>query len=288
MKVYISNYLSRSISILDYQSFELEREIKLDEDIYPHNFCIDKTKNLAYIPSSHGGEVYVLDLDTGKIIDDISIGGKLTNIALYNDELFITNEDSNSIYVLDANTLNPVAVIGTENMPHGFDIDPINNRLYVACVNSIVCIDIINKCIYKQVNTSFKPWHIKIDKAKREIYISTLDGKVVVVNEETLEIIKSIDEFLVPIQICFNYENKKIYVADMVYKEVIILDYETSEVLDYINIDGIPQGLQISKDYKLLFVSDTKTNSVKIYNTLDNSLIKNIHVGKEPTTILCV
>ena len=71
LKVYISNYLSRSISILDYQSFELEREIKLDEDIYPHNFCIDKTKNLAYIPSSHGGEVYVLDLDTGKIIDDI-------------------------------------------------------------------------------------------------------------------------------------------------------------------------------------------------------------------------
>ena len=111
---------------------------------------------------------------------------------------------------------------------------------------------------------------------------------MVVVNEETLEIIKSIDEFLVPIQICFNYENKKIYVADMVYKEVIRLDYETSEVLDSINIDGIPQGLQISKDYKLLFVSDTKTNSVKIYNTLDNSLIKNIHVGKEPTTILCV
>lgn len=288
MKVYISNYLSRSISILDYPNFELEREIKLDEDIYPHSFCIDKVKNLAYIPSSHGGEVYVLDLNIGKIIDDISIGGKLTNIALYNDELFITNEDSNSIYVLDANTLNPIAVIGIENMPHGFDIDPVNNRLYVACVNSIVCIDIINKCIDNQVYTSFKPWHIKIDKEKREIYTSTLDGKVVVLNEDTLEVIKSIETFLAPVQICFNYDNKKIYVADMEHKEVIILDYETSEVLECIKIDGNPQGLQISKDYNLLFVSDTKTNSIKIYNTLDNSLMKNIHVGKEPTTILCV
>ena len=111
---------------------------------------------------------------------------------------------------------------------------------------------------------------------------------MVVVNEETLEIIKSIDEFLVPIQICFNYKNKKIYVADMESKEVIILDYETSQVLDCIKIDGNPQGLQISKDYNLLFVSDTKSNSVKIYNTVDNSLIKNIPVGKEPTTILCV
>ena len=52
LKVYISNYLSRSISILDYSNFELEREIKLDENIYPHNFCIDKKNNLAYIPSS--------------------------------------------------------------------------------------------------------------------------------------------------------------------------------------------------------------------------------------------
>ena len=99
MKVYVSNYLSRSISILDYSTLEFERDIKLDENIYPHNFCIDNRQQLAYIPSSLDGELYVLDLSIGKIIDNISIGGKLTNIALCNDELFISNEDSNSIYI---------------------------------------------------------------------------------------------------------------------------------------------------------------------------------------------
>ena len=63
-------------------------------------------------------------------------------------------------------------------------------------------------------------------REKREIYISTLDGKVVIVNEETLEIIKSIDEFLVPIQICFNYENKKIYKDVLIYKQ----GYKLSEL----------------------------------------------------------
>ena len=31
-----------------------------------------------------------------------------------------------------------------------------------------------------------------------------------------------------------------------------------------------------------------KNNLIKVYNTSDNTLIKNIEVGKEPTTILCM
>ena len=279
MKVYVSNYLSRSISILDYSTLEFERDIKLDENIYPHNFCIDKEQQLAYIPSSLDGELYVLDLSIGKVIDDISIGGKLANIALCNGELFISNEDSNSIYVLDVKTLHPIGVIGVDNMPHGFDI---------ACINSIICIDTSNKSICKKIETDFKAWHVKLDRNRKEIYTSTLDGKVVVIDEESLKITKIIDKFLLPVQICFNYDAKKIYIADMGHKKVIILDYDTGEILDYIDINGDPQGLYISNDSKLLFISDTKNNLIKIYNTSDNTLIKNIKVGKEPTTILCV
>ena len=74
----------------------------------------------------------------------------------------------------------------------------------------------------------------------------------------------------------------------MGYKKIIILDYDNDEIVDFIDINGEPQGLYISHDYKLLFISDTKNNSIKIYNTSDNTLIKSIKVGKEPTTILCV
>lgn len=288
MKVYISNYLSRSISIIDYSTLEFEKNIQLDENVYPHNFCIDKIQKLLYIPSSLDGELYILDLSTGKIIDYISVGGKLSNIALCNGELFISNEDSNSIYVLDLKTLNPIGVIGVDNMPHGFDIDYINNKLYVACIDSIICIDTISKNVCKKIDIDFKAMHVKLDRNKNEIYTSTLDGKVLIIDEESLKIKKIIDKFSVPIQICFNYKSKRIYVADMGHKKVMILDYDTGELLDYIDVDGNPQGLQISNDYKLLFVSDTKNNLIKIYNTSDNTLIKNIEVGKEPTTIICM
>ncbi|MDK2585986.1 YncE family protein [Romboutsia sedimentorum] len=288
MKVYISNYLSKSISVLSYPKFEVEKQIDLDDNINPHHFCIDKEKNLMYIPSSSDGILYVLDITTNNIIESVSIGGNLNQIGLCKGELFISNEDSNSIYILDQDTLNPIAVIGVDEMPHGFDFNESENKLYVSCINSIVCIDTLSKCIDRKIDTDFKAWHVKIDKKKREIYTSTLDGKLVILDEMKMKVISIIEDFLLPVEVCFSYSAKKIYVADLGYKHIKILDYDTGSYLDCINVEGNPQGLAISKDEKLLLVSDTQKNSIKIYNTNNNELIKEVKTGKEPTTILCV
>ncbi|MGL4913072.1 MAG: YncE family protein [Romboutsia sp.] len=288
MKVYISNYLSKSITILDYPTFKVEKEISLEEDIYPHHICIDKKNNLMYIPSSSDGILYILDLESHCIIESISIGGNLSQIALCNGELFISNEDSNSIYILNQSTLNPVGIIGVDEMPHGFDFNQNENKLYVPCINSIVCIDTLSKCIDRKIDIDFKAWHIKIDSKKNEIYTSTLDGKLVILDESKMKIIKIIDGFLLPVQVCFNYRDNKVYVADLGYKNIRILNYETGEYLGFIDVDGNPQGLEISDNEKLLMVSDTQKNSLKIYNTSNDKLVKEVKVGKEPTTILYV
>lgn len=288
MKVYISNYLSKSISIIDYNTLRVEREIKLEENIYPHHFCIDKEKNIIYIPSSTNGIVYVLDLYNNKVIDTASIGGSLSQIVLNENELFVANEDTDSIYILDKDGLGPIGIISVDDMPHGFDFDKEIHKLYVPCINSIICIDVDNKCIDKRIDLDFKAWHIKIDTKKKEIYTSTLDGKLVILDEITLEIKQVVDEFLLPVQICFNYSGKKIYVADIGYNNVKILDYNNGKHIGQIEINGIPQGLELSKDEKMLFVSDTQSNSIKIYDTLTNNLIKEVKVGKEPTTIICM
>ena len=288
MKVYISNYLSKSISILSYPTFELEKEIELEEDIHPHQFCVDSKKNLMYILGTTDGRLYILDLTTNKIVDNISIGGNLSQTALVNGELFISNEDSNSIYILDQETANPIGMIGVDDMPHSFDVDEVTNKLYVSCINSIVCIDTINKCVDNRIDTEFKAWHINVDKEKKEIYTSTLDGKLVILSEENMEVTNIVEDFLLPTQICFNYTYGKVFVADIGYQNIIILDYNTGKQIGCIEIDGVPKGIEISKDDKLLLISDTQKNSIKVYDVLENKLIKEVKVGKEPTTILCV
>ena len=288
MKVYVSNYLSKSISIIDYDSLTLENEIKLDENIYPHHFCIDKETKKMYLPSSSNGILYILDMNSEKIIDSSSIGGSLSQIAMYKEEIFIANEDSNSIYFMDKNTLDPIGMISVDDMPHGFCFDLPRKKLYVPCMDSITCIDIINKVIEKKIDIDFKAWHVQLDKYKSEIYVSTLDGNVVIIDEELQNTKKVFDEFLLPVQISFNYKDKRVYIADLGYKAIKILDYNTYEYLNCIKIDGNPQGLELSKDNKYLFVTDTTNNSIKVYKTNENKLMDEIKVGKEPTTIIFV
>ncbi len=287
MKVYVSNYLSRSISIIDYDKLTLDKEIKFEENIYPHHFCIDKKSKKMYLPSSSNGILYVLDMESEKIIDTSSIGGSLTQIGIYEDEIFVANEDSNSIYFMDKNTLNPICMISVDDMPHGFCFDFPRKKLYVPCMDSITCIDIINKVIEWKLDINLKAWHVQLDKYKNEICVSTLDGKVIRIDENTMEIKQVFDEFLLPVQIAINYKDGKVYVADLGYKNIKILD-KREKYIGNIDIDGIPQGLEISPDENRLFISDTQNNSLKVYDTSTNELIKEIKVGKEPTTIICM
>ena len=50
-------------------------------------------------------------MESEKIIDTSSIGGSLTQIGIYEDEIFVANEDSNSIYFMDKNSENAVSVL---------------------------------------------------------------------------------------------------------------------------------------------------------------------------------
>ena len=288
MKLYTSNYLSQSLSVIDYQTLKLEKEINLGPDIYPHHFCIEKDKNIMYIPSSFDGVLYVLDIGKEQIIDSVSIGGNLSQVSLCKNELFVANEDSNSIYVLDKNNLEPIGVISVDNMPHGFAYDKVDNKLYVPCIDSILCIDIEKKIVERKVDLDYKAWHIKIDKYKDIIYTSTLDGKIIILDKKNLNILDTIGNFLIPVEICVNYKKEYIYIADLGYKAIKILDYKTHKEIGCIKINGNPQGLELSNDSKFLFLTDTFNNSVKIYGTDKNEIIDEIKVGKEPTTIVFV
>ena len=288
MKVYISNYLSHSISIIDYETLEMEREIVLDNNIYPHHFCVDEDEGKIYIPSLVNGTLYEVDIISGKILNSISVGGSLSQIFMHGDELFVSNEDTNSIYIINKYTLEAISMISVDDMPHGLGYDQKNNKLYVPCINSIICIDIENKIIYKKIDTDFKAWHLEEDEKKKEIYVSTLDGKLVILKEDDLEIINTFYELLLPVQIRFNYIDERVYISDLGYNQIKILDYRLGKYIGKIKVNGIPQGLEISKDYSRLFVSDTENDEIKVYDTKTNQLIKAIHVGKEPTTIVCL
>lgn len=279
MKIYVSNYLSNSISVIDYNTLEVIKNISLGQ-INSNDFFVDK--NIIYLLGSLDGNLYLINLDKDKIIDSVSIGLSIKNILKYNDEILIINEDSNSIYILNINDLNPIYLIKLKNTPQSMRIN--EDKLYVVCNNNLTIIDLVKKDIIKEINTNYNNFNMKIDKLKKEIYISTLDGKILIINEN-FEILDILDGFLLPIEIEICYKYKNIYILDFELKKIIVLDYETKKLKDNISFNCYTKGFLISKDDENLFVTDTNNNSLKIYKTSKNKLIKEIKLKKEPTTI---
>ena len=288
MKVYVSNYLSNSISILDPEVLEVESEILFEDAIHPHSFYIDNQRNIMYIPSSITGDLYLWSFEENKIIDTLSIGGNINGLMIHNSEMYLVNEDSNSIYIIDIKTLKPEGIISVDEMPRGLDIDKINNKLYVPCSETIVKIDTKTKQIEKVKEIKLKAWSLKLNNDTSEIYVATIEGKILVLDRESLDIKNIIDKCILPIEMVISNIHNRVYISDIGCKGIIVLDYKTNDVLDTIDVGGYPQGLCLINDDKYILVSDTQNNIIKIYSTEESKLIKSIKVGKEPTTIACL
>ncbi|CAH2214464.1 YncE family protein [Tepidibacter aestuarii] len=287
MKIYVSNFCSNNISVIN-EKLEVEDTIYLDENMYVHHFCIDDKDEKIYIPSGLEGMLYVVSIKDKATIESISIGGNLSQVAMYsNEELYIANEDSNSIYIIDVKNNDPVGLICVDNMPHGIIIDEEQKKLYVPCLNSLLIIDIINKSIVKNIKLTSAPWHLKINREENIIYIVAKNGSIILVDRFKFEILNVLRCFKFPVEISINYLKKEMYVTDFCNKSLEVLNYKTNELIKSIAIEGRPLGIGISKDESKLFVTDVKNNLIKVFETSSLELIKNINVDKEPTTIIC-
>ncbi|MCT4507791.1 MAG: YncE family protein [Tepidibacter sp.] len=287
MKIYVSNFGSNNIAIINEQ-LEVEDKIYLDENIFVHHFCIDEHDEQIYIPSGLNGILYVMNIENRSIIDSISMGGNLSQVVMHsNKELYIANEDSNSIYIVDAKNNDPIGVICVDSMPHGIIIDEEQKNLYVPCSNSLLVIDILSKSIVKNIKLDFKPWHLKINKEENIIYIVAKNGSIILVDRFKFEIVNILDCFKLPVEISINYSKKEMYVTDFCNKSIEVLNYKNNNHIKSIKVEGRPLGIDISKDEKKLFVSDVKNNLIKVFEANSLELIKDINVDKEPTTVIC-
>lgn len=288
MKIYVSNFLSKSISVIDRKTFKLEKNISLGCNVYPHDFFIEKEENLLFIPGMTDGVLYIIDLISGKTVDNVSIGGSLNQVLVYGDEIFVLNEDSDSVHILNKKNYEPLASIKVGKMPHGFELSKSDKKLYVSSENFITCINIEDMNIENLILSEHRFWHLKIDHFRDEIYVPTLDGKVIIFDRKSFEIKDILSGFILPVEIAFNYSKNKFYVNDLGYGHVKVFDYNTKEYIKDIKNGGVAQGILVTKDEEVLIVSDSRNNCVDIYDSESDEIINCIKVEKEPTAIICL
>ncbi|HEX5185653.1 MAG TPA: tetratricopeptide repeat protein, partial [Nitrososphaeraceae archaeon] len=118
--IYVANEYSDSISVISGDSQissntykHYKQDIHLSDFSSPVGLDIDINNNMIYVVQRDLSTVSVIDGNTNKIINEISVGGKPTDIAYNpnNNTMYVTNMESDTVSVIDGDTNNVINTI---------------------------------------------------------------------------------------------------------------------------------------------------------------------------------
>ena len=173
----------------------------------------------------------------------VTIAIILTPFATYaKDRIFVTNEKSNNISVIDAETLNVEHTIDVGDRPRGIGLSPDNSELYVAVSE---------------------------------------ENKIVVLDPNSLKILRDFEAGSDP-ETFGVHPNGNIYISNEDDAKASVFDPKTGKQLAEIKVGLEPEGVAVSPDGKRVIVTSESTNMLHVIKAPENVIESNILIGSRP------
>jgi len=168
----------------------------------------------------------------------------LSNAVVVNakDRIFVTNERSNNISVIDAETLTVEHTIDVGDRPRGIGLSPDNSELYVAVSE---------------------------------------ENKIVVLDPNSLKILRDFEAGSDPETFAV-HPNGNIYISNEDDAKASVFDPKTGKKLAEIRVGLEPEGVAISPDGKRVIVTSESTNMLHVIKAAENVIESNILIGSRP------
>ena len=173
----------------------------------------------------------------------VTIAIILTPFATYaKDRIFVTNEKSNNISVIDAETLNVEHTIDVGDRPRGIGLSPDSSELYVAISE---------------------------------------ENKIVVLDPNSLKILRDFEAGSDP-ETFGVHPNGNIYISNEDDAKASVFDPKTGKQLAEIKVGLEPEGVAVSPDGKRVIVTSESTNMLHVIKAPENVIESNILIGSRP------
>jgi YVTN family beta-propeller protein len=224
----------------------------------------------VYVPNSMAGTVDVIDPLTFKVIDHYSVGAIPHHIAPAWDmsALYVDNEGSSSLTVLDIHTGRPT---GTVSIPF-----PYNLYFTPDGTRAIDVVERFNRIDFRDPHDGWRllgsvgmPWpgadHLDFSADGSYLMIS-MEYSGVVARVDTINM--KLDGYVrvggLPIDIKLSPDGRYFYVSNQGRMGVSVIDPTTMKEIQFIPTGRGAHGLQVSRDTKSLYVSNRLEGSFSV------------------------
>ncbi len=211
-------------------------------------------------------------------------------IYINNNIAYIANNYSNSISILNMDTLKEESIIYVGAHPN--DLTGYDKYLYIVCSesNDVVIYDLEENKIIVEIKTNNWPYNIEISRKLKLLFITNFQSNNISVID--IKINKVIGELITleyPTKVKVSNDGKLLYVCESYMGDekngyIEIFDLITLESQGKIEVGKVP--IDIFEDENTLYVCNLMDNSIDLINKTTLSNIKEININGMPRTLL--
>ena len=237
----------------------------------------------VYVPNSMAGTVDVIDPMTFKVIDHYAVAQIPHHITPSWDmsELYVENEGSSSLTVLDIHTGKPVNTIHIP-FPYNLYFTPDGTKA-IDVVERLMRIEFRDPHTWKLLATVPIPWpgadHLDFSADGSYLLISTeYSGVVARVDTVHMKLAGFINVGGLPIDVKVSPDGKLFYVTNQGSDGVSVIDPDLMKVVQFIRTGRGAHGLQVSRDARQLYVSNRLEGSISVIDFATRRVIAKWHI----------
>ncbi len=213
------------------------------------------------------------------------ISEKETNFAFLRTKLFYTTDlKTSNLYVLSPLLSKPQLTVQMPSIPSSV-VSAGRYLLITLWSRSVLAVvDISNNTLIKEIEVSKQPAITAYSKTYEKAYISDKFEPVITkIDLNSMTVLGKIKLTGIPSDICLSVDEKTLYYADSItgkiYAVNVAVDDKITEIIQSKNVFKIRNF----KDY--LFVMSRLDNTLNIYTSSDNKLVKTLSLPAKPVDI---
>ena len=200
--------------------------------------------------------------------------------SAYSDYIFVSNENSDSITILDEKNKKIIKSISTGGRPRDMKFSKDKTKLYIVVSeeNHIAILNLNKLKITGYIKTGDDPEIFDISPNGKLLAVSNEDdNELTIIDLSTKKILKSIQNVGVePEGVNFSPDGRYVYVTSEGTNSVIIVDPWKQEIINEILVGNRPRRGIFVNEGSEYWVSNELNGSVTIINTKNFEIIKTI------------
>jgi YVTN family beta-propeller protein len=202
-------------------------------------------------------------------------------------EIWVTNQGTDTVHVIDGATLKEVGGISTGAKPHNIEFSPDFTRAYVSNVGAgtLTVIDAASRKTIAAIPTGRGAHGANRSPSGRLLYVTnTADETISVIDTSSLRVVKTLPAGRIPSVAVFTPDEKKAYIAN-VSGSLSVIDVERTEVAG--EVPGLKGAivLAVSRDGRKVYVARGFENTVGVVDTTVDRVRSTIPAGKDAHSV---